>query len=84
MGWKLYLRNESYREPTETRTDYVSLTEALKGAYNLIIHPSLRKKPVLIEGPDGQRMEQDAIEAWCRDHPVRSAPAIERYERLFR
>ena len=73
MGWKLQIRNNNFREPTETCTDYVSRNKALEAAYNLIIRPSLRKKPLLIEGPDGQRIEQDAIDAWCQDHPVESS-----------
>jgi hypothetical protein len=72
MGWRLHLNTENYREPSQTCRDYVSRTAALETAHNLIIRPSLRKTPVLIEGPDGERMERSAIEAWCRDHSQRS------------
>jgi len=34
----------------------------LKGAGNLY------KKPILIEGPDGERIEEDAIYSWCREY----------------
>ena len=74
MIWKLHLRNENYREPAETSVGYPSRSDALKAAYHLSVHASLCKKPFLIEGPDEQRMERDAIEAWCRDY--RSLTAV--------
>jgi hypothetical protein len=78
MAWRLHLKNENYREPPQTCTDYVSRTAALETAHHLIIRPSLRKTPFLIEGPDGERMERGTIEAWCRDHSARSLPMIAR------
>jgi hypothetical protein len=78
MAWRLHLKNENYREPPQTCRDYVSRTAALQTAQNLIIRPSLRKTPVLIEGPDGERMEQGAIETWCRGHSGRALPVIAR------
>jgi len=68
MVWRLHAKNESFREATATCVTYPSQSEALSAAYNLFIHPSLQKKPILIEGPDGQRIEQDAIEMWCHNH----------------
>ena len=68
MEWKLYVRNENFREPVETCTSYSSQADALRGAYTLFVRPSLLKKPFLIEGPDGQRMDREQIETWCRDH----------------
>jgi hypothetical protein len=79
MAWRLHLKNENYREPAQTCRDYVSRTEALQTAHNLIIRPGLRKTPVLIEGPDGERMERGAIETWCRDHPQRSMATLTIY-----
>ena len=83
MAWKLHLRNENYRGPAETRAGYVSRTDALKGAYLLIIHPSLGKKPVLIEGPDGQRIDEDAIDAWCREYGAGAGLATGAPKRFF-
>jgi hypothetical protein len=71
MVWRLHAKNESFREAAAKCVMYSTQAEALSAAYNLFIHSSLRKKPVLIEGPDGQRMEQDAIELWCRNHGER-------------
>jgi hypothetical protein len=78
MVWRLHLKNENYREPPHTCRDYVSQTEALQTAHNLIIRPSLRKTPVLIEGPGGERMERGAIETWCRDHSQGSIAIVAR------
>jgi hypothetical protein len=68
MEWKLYVRNENFREPVESCTSHSSQADALRSAYILVLRPSLLKKPFLIEGPDGQRMDREQIETWCRDH----------------
>ena len=72
MVWRLHTRNENFREAAKTTVTYPTQSEALSAAYTLFIHPSLRKKPVYIEGPDGQRIEQDAIETWCQNYGGRS------------
>ena len=68
MPWKLHMRNENFREPRESCVPYSSQGDALRAAYALFIRPSLLKTPFLIEGPDGQQMDRDQIETWCRDH----------------
>jgi hypothetical protein len=70
MEWKLYTRNENFREPVESSATYLSRDVALKGAYELFIDPSLHKKVIRIEGPDERRIERDQIEEWCRNHRV--------------
>jgi hypothetical protein len=69
MAWKLYTRNENFREPPQTCTTHPSRADALEAAYVLFIYPSLRKTPFLIEGPDGDQIDRAQIEAWCQAHP---------------
>jgi hypothetical protein len=50
MVWRLHTKNESFREAAATCMTYPSQADALSAAYNLFIHPSMQKKPVLTTG----------------------------------
>jgi len=68
MAWKLFTTNANFREPISSCSSYSSQAVALNAAFELFIHPSLHKRPFLIEGPEGQQIDRDRIESWCLDH----------------
>ena len=60
--WKLH----RVRPQSLLSFSYPSKDDALLGAYNL--EGSWREFGLYIEAPNGERIEQQEIIAWCRNH----------------
>jgi hypothetical protein len=56
--WKLFVRDSTTSPPVELLSEHNSKREALERAYDLPPHHIA----VLIEGPNGERIERDALE----------------------
>jgi hypothetical protein len=67
-GWKIYTRDFSVSPPMEglENTEYDLKEDALKAAWQLRYGPTanLHIKVAYIEGPNGERIEPEAITAW--------------------
>jgi hypothetical protein len=66
--WKLHTLNENVRPPLSSYFEYPSKDDALKAACDELkkVHVEVE----LIEGPDGEKIDKDAIEQYCRTHPA--------------
>jgi hypothetical protein len=67
MKWKFWTRDENVRPPIEgfEPNQHESKDAALEEACALI-RMRLHTKVVYIEEPDGNRIEFETIEAWCK------------------
>jgi hypothetical protein len=57
--WTLYKLDENVQRPIR---EYPSKDDALRAACDELV------KVELIEGPDGEKIDKDAIEQYCRSH----------------
>ena len=65
MAWKLHTRNNNFMPPAESWREFPSKDDALRAACVAIRQHWLQIEVRYIEGFDGERIELDAIEAWC-------------------
>ena len=63
--WTLYKLDENVQRPIR---EYPSKDDALRAACDEL--KKAHVKVELIEGPDGEKIDKDAIEQYCRSHPT--------------
>ncbi len=64
MAWKVYTVRENVRPAVQSYTEYDSKDDAVKAARNELEKPHARYiRVVLIEGPNGERIEKEELEA---------------------
>ena len=61
--WTLYKLDENIQRPIR---EYPSKDDALRAACDEL--KKAHVKVELIEGPDGEKIDKDAIEQYCRSH----------------
>jgi hypothetical protein len=64
MNWKLFTSNESVPEPVLQSFDFESKHVAMTAAYLCCAH-MLHMNVQYIEGPNGERIGESEIQAWC-------------------
>jgi hypothetical protein len=67
-SWKLHTLNENVRPPVLSYDQYPSKDDALRAACNELKKPHVKVE--FIEGPDGAKIDEDAVEEYCRSHPA--------------
>jgi hypothetical protein len=66
--WTLYTLDENVQRPIRLYQEYPSKDDALRAACDEL--KEVHVKVELIEGPDGEKIDKDAIEQYCRSHPT--------------
>lgn len=73
MGWKLFTRDEGIRPPGEGSDDHDSKDAAMRRACDIIQHQR-HVKIDRIEGPNGEQIGIEEIEAWCKSALSKKIP----------
>jgi hypothetical protein len=66
MPWNLWTQDEKVTPPIEASMPYETKEAALSAA--CVALKTQRLKVLYIEGPDGERMEEEEIRTWCREN----------------
>lgn len=66
--WTLYTLDENVQRPIRSYQEYPSKDAALRAACDELKKAHVKVES--IEGPDGEKIDKDAIEQYCRSHPA--------------
>ncbi len=64
MKWKLFTSDERVQRPVPSSFEFESRHIAMSAAYLCCTH-MLDMSVLCIEGPNGERIEEPEIQAWC-------------------